>query len=52
VAAGGSGKAAMLDRHVSEQVSKVPAGAGRRFREVIGGDGRDHVNSGQYGDAV
>jgi hypothetical protein len=52
VAAGRSGKAAMLNRHVSKQLSKVPARAGRRFRQVVGGDGRDHVNRGQYGDAV
>jgi hypothetical protein len=32
VAAGGSGEPAMLDRHVSEQVSQTPANARRHLR--------------------
>jgi hypothetical protein len=52
VAACGGGEAVMLDRHVSEQVSETPASTRRHLRQVVDGDGRDHVNTGQHGNSM
>ena len=52
LAACGGGEPAMLDGHMGEQVGKVPAGARRRPRQIVGCDGRDHIHRSKYSSPV